>query len=41
MFFLPLLLELNRGEIPQRGMDPLAHIHLIQESPDLPIGVGG
>ena len=37
MLLKPLRLELGRGEIPQRRMDPLVHIHVIQEAADLVI----
>ena len=35
MRLLPLGLVFGWGEIPQRGVDPLVDIHVIQEAPDL------
>jgi hypothetical protein len=37
MLLPPLGLEFGWGEIAQRGMDPLMHIHVIQEAADLMI----
>ncbi len=36
MLLTPLGLELGRGEIPQRRMDPLVHIDVVQKAPNLP-----
>jgi hypothetical protein len=35
----PLRLGIGRGEIAQRGVNPLAHIDIIQEAPNLAIGI--
>lgn len=35
MLLLPLGLVFGWGEIPQRGVDPLVDIRVIQEAPDL------
>jgi hypothetical protein len=35
----PLCLEFSWGEIAQRRMDPLVHIHVIQEAANLVIGI--
>jgi len=36
----PLVLELGRSEVAQRRMDTLAHVHVIEESLQLPEDVG-
>jgi hypothetical protein len=35
----PLRFEFSRGEITQRRVDPLVHIDIIQEAPNLMIGI--
>ena len=37
MLLPPLRLEFGWGEIAQRRMDPLVHVHVIQEAADLVI----
>ena len=39
MFLSPLGLEFGWREIPQRRMDPLVDIHVIQEASELLVGV--
>ncbi len=39
MLTSPPFLEFNWGEIAQRGMDPLVHVHVIQEAANLVIGI--
>ena len=39
MLFEPLRLEFGWGEITQRRMDTLVHIHIVQEAPNLMIGI--
>ena len=39
MLLSPLRLEFSWGEIAQRRVDPLAHIDIIQEAPNLVIGI--
>ena len=33
-------LELSRGQIAQRGMDALVLVHVVQEAPNLRVGIG-
>jgi len=35
----PLRLEFGWGEVAQRGMDPLVHVHVIQETTNLAVGI--
>ena len=39
MLLAPLRLEFGWGEIAQRRMDPLVHVHVIQEATNLVIGI--
>src|SRR5512144_3104866 len=36
----PLLLELHRGQVAQRRMDPLPVVHGVQEPTQLAVGIG-
>ena len=35
----PLLLELGRGQVAQRRVNPLAIVHVVQEPAQLPVGI--
>ncbi len=39
MLLAPPRFEFGWGEIAQRRMDPLVHIHIVQEAPNLVISV--
>src|SRR5512135_3156199 len=36
----PLLLELARRQVPQRRVNPLPVVYVVEESPELPPGIG-
>jgi hypothetical protein len=35
----PLALKLDRGQVAQRGVEAFGHVNLVEEAPDVVVGV--